>query len=135
MKIRPTSVTFTQYAAAAGQLRSTLDLSYYTTNKTAPTTPQTPTTPATPTVPATPPTPTTTTTTTVPVPKPTRLASGRRTITKAGTVTVTLKLTKTARKLLKRHPAARLVLTTTLTLTNHRTLRTTKTLPRSFPMR
>jgi hypothetical protein len=98
-----TSVTFTQRPASAGILRWTLDLSFYRARKGA---------------------------MIAKVRTPIRIASGSRTVTSADDTTVTLTLGKNARRQLKRHPGARLVLRTTLTLANGRVLRATKTLSR-----
>jgi streptogramin lyase len=108
VEVGAASVAFTQYAAAAGRFRWTLDLSFYLVgnrhaDKRSP----------------------------VKVHKPRHLATSSRTITKAGAVTGQLKLGPAARALLQRYSAARLVLRTTLTLDDHRVIRATKTLRRS----
>ncbi len=110
VKVRAASVAFSQHAAAAGRLRWSLELSFYMTTKSAKKR--------------------STVMADRPVGKPIRLATGSRTVTKAGTVRARLKLGPIARKRLERHPAARLVLRTTLTLGNQRVIRATETLSR-----
>jgi hypothetical protein len=107
VEVGAASVAFSQHAAAAGRLRWTLDLSFYVlgqkrAGKRSP----------------------------AKVRKPLHLAASRRAITKAGTVRGRLKLGSSARALLERHPAARLVLRTTMTLDGQRVIRATKTLSR-----
>jgi hypothetical protein len=99
-------VAFSQYAVAPGRLRWTLDISFYMTSKRA------------------------SASTHKAVGKPIQLAVDSRVVAAAGTVKGRLKLGTAARKRLKRHTAARLVLRTTLTLESGRVLRTTKTLAR-----
>jgi hypothetical protein len=113
VQVSATSVAFTQYAAAAGRLRWTLDLSFYPGGKQHAGKPSGGKRSA------------------VKVHKPLHLATSNRTIAKAGAVRVRLKLGSTARTLLKRYGAARLVLRTTLTLNDHRVIRATKTPRRS----
>jgi streptogramin lyase len=108
VEVGAASVAFTQRVAAAGRLRWTLDVSFYRVG-----TRRARTGPA------------------VEVPKPRHLATGSRTITRAGAVRGRLKLGPAARALLERHSAARLVLRTTLTLADHRVIRATRTLRRS----
>jgi hypothetical protein len=64
--------------------------------------------------------------------KPVKVATTRtRTVTRPATIRQTIRLNAHARAELKRYPYARIVLRTTLRLSNGRTLHTTKTLPRS----
>jgi hypothetical protein len=62
--------------------------------------------------------------------KPLTIATGTRTVTAPGTISRDIRLDARARAALKRYPRARLVLRTTLRMTNGRTIDTTKTLPR-----
>jgi streptogramin lyase len=116
VKVGSASVAFTQHAAAAGRLRWTLDLSFYITSKKDAKKRSN-------------------VRVHKPVRKPTQVAASSRAITMAETVRGRLELGAIARKLLKRHPAARLVLRTTLTLDNRSVIRATKTLSRQHVAR
>ena len=96
------SVRFVQSIRVPGRLRWRLNLSFYRIKRA----------------------------TTARVRKPIKLASGSQIVTEPGDITVTFKLTRRARRLLKRHPKARLVLRTTLVKQDGRVLKASKTLKR-----